>query len=475
MKSRLQTLATLALLILTLPACTLGPDYHRPVMETPAGFKAEGSWQESAPRDEQSRGSWWTVFNDPALNELEQKASTANLEVQAAVARLDQARALLGVSRAEFLPRVDLNASGKRSKISLSQFGIDSSGPSSFITSYYNIPLDLSYEIDLWGRVRRSVEAATADADGSLAALESIRLTLQGEVARSYFALRTVDAQSALLQRTIELRRQSLNLVTSLFDNGQIGELDVARAGAELAATEAEQAGLQGSRSALENALAVLVGQNPSVFHLAAAPLDVLAPAVAPGLPASLLERRPDVAAAERSMAAANARIGVAKTTFFPAIRLTGNAGFSSSETADLLNWDNRTWGLGPSISLPIFSGGRNRANLQRSKAVYEEAVANYRQQVLVAFRDVEDALAALSALREQEEAQQRSLQAARRASDLSDKRYRAGLVSYLEVVDSQRTALQSERLVTDILGRQLQTTVTLIKSLGGGWEETAL
>jgi multidrug efflux system outer membrane protein len=174
-------------------------------------------------------------------------------------------------------------------------------------------------------------------------------------------------------------------------------------------------------------------------------------------------------------MAAANARIGVAKTAFFPAIRLTGSAGYASNETSDLLNWDSRTWGLGPSISLPIFSGGRNRANLQRSKAVYEEAVANYRQQVLVAFRDVEDALAALSALKEQEEAQQRSLQAARRASDLSDKRYRAGLVSYLEVVDSQRTALQSERLVTDILGRQLQTTVTLIKSLGGGWEEAAL
>jgi multidrug efflux system outer membrane protein len=467
MKSPLQTLATLALLLLTLPGCTLGPDYHRPVMETPAGFKAEGSWQESAPRDEQSRGLWWTVFNDPALNELEQKASTGNLEVQGAVARLDQARALLGVSRADRLPRLDFNPSATRGRTSA--FGVSAVG------NDLRLPLDLGYEIDLWGRVRRSVEAASADADGSLAALESIRLTLQGEVARNYFALRTVDAQSALLQRTIELRRQSLNLVTSLFDNGQIGELDVARARAELAATEAEQAGLQGSRSALENALAVLAGENPSVFRLAAAPLDLRAPAVAPGLPASLLERRPDVAAAERSMAAANARIGVAKTAFFPAIRLTGSAGYASNETSDLLNWDSRTWGLGPSISLPIFSGGRNRANLQRSKAVYEEAVANYRQQVLVAFRDVEDALAALSALKEQEEAQQRSLQAARRASDLSEKRYRAGLVSYLEVVDSQRTALLSERLVTDILGRQLQTTVTLIKSLGGGWEEAAL
>jgi multidrug efflux system outer membrane protein len=292
MKSRLQTLATLALLLLTLPACTLGPDYHRPVMETPAGFKAEGSWQESAPRDEQSRGLWWTVFNDPALNELEQKASTGNLEVQAAVARLDQARALLGVSRADRLPRLDFNPSATRGRTSA--FGVSAVG------NDLRLPLDLGYEIDLWGRVRRSVEAASADADGSLAALESIRLTLQGEVARNYFALRTVDAQSALLQRTIELRRQSLNLVTSLFDNGQIGELDVARARAELAATEAEQAGLQGSRSALENALAVLAGENPSVFRLAAAPLDLRAPAVAPGLPASLLERRPDASASPK-------------------------------------------------------------------------------------------------------------------------------------------------------------------------------
>jgi multidrug efflux system outer membrane protein len=329
----------------------------------------------------------------------------------------------------------------------------------------------LSYEIDLWGRVRRSIEAAEADVESSFADYQNLLLTLQAELARSYFTLRAVDNEIELLQQTIKLRLATRDLVKSKFDNGQVGQLDLSRAESELATTEAEAFGLQKQRGELENAIAVLIGLPPANFSLTTGLLTQGPPPVSPGLPSALLERRPDVAAAERQMAAASARIGVARTAFFPAISLTGSAGFGSTQVDSLFEWDNRTWGLGPAISLPIFDYGRNRANLDQARAAYDEAVANYRQQVLVAFQEVEDGLNGLQVLAQQGLSLQQATAAANQAWQISEKRYRAGLVSYLEVVDSQRTALLAERALVQLRGQQLNSSVLLIKALGGGWQ----
>lgn len=457
---------TAGLLALALTGCTLGPNYVKPDAPAPLSFKEGAPWSEANPQDQLAKGAWWKLYRDPALNELQDRAAAANQQLKAAVARLDQARALAGLSRAEQTPRLDLDPRAQRGRFTAEQSGLKTGRTA----NSFSLPLDLSYEVDLWGRVRRSVEAATATAEASAADLETVRLSLHAEVARSYFALRALDAEIALLQRTIELRQEALFLVQTRFANGVVSELDVARAETELASTEAEKIGLSQRRGELEHALALLLGEAPANFTLAATPLDLPPLSVAPGLPSQLLERRPDVAAAERQMAAANARIGIAKTAFFPAIRLTGSAGYQSGEIASLFDWSSRAWALGPAISLPIFDGGRNSANLERAEAAHEEAVANYRQQLLVAFGEVEDGLLGLRALSEQAEVQQRAVQAAQKAAELSDKRYRAGRVSYLEVVDAQRTALQSERAAVQILGQRLQTSVLLIKALGGGW-----
>ncbi|BCR06761.1 RND transporter [Desulfuromonas versatilis] len=468
MKNSRQWLPILAIAAALIAGCTLGPDYARPELAIPLAYKENAPWKEAAPGDQAPRGAWWEIYGDPLLNNLEEQAAAANQDLAAAFARVTQARAVARIDQADRLPRVDLNAAAGRSR---TPADFSFSGAAS--TDYsFSLPLDLGYEIDLWGRVRRAVEASRADAAASEADYRNLLLVLQAEVARNYFALRSLDSEIDLLQATVELRRENLELVESLFRNGQIGQLDVARARTELASTQAEAVGLEKRRAELEHALAVLVGQPASSFTLAPAPLELAPPAVAAGLPSSLLERRPDVAAAERQMAAANSRIGVAKTAFFPAVSLTGSAGFASSEASGLFDWDNRTWALGPAVSLPIFEAGRNSANLERARAAYEEAVARYRQQVLVAFAETEDALAGLRILAAQAEALERSVIAAREAAEISGKRYRAGLVSYLEVVDSQRTALQAERGAVQVLGQRLQSSVLLIKALGGGWEQ---
>lgn len=456
-----------ALGILMTTGCLLGPDYQKPLITTPLIYKDGAPWKTGQPQDAVAKGAWWTVYNDPTLNRLEEEARTANPDLMAAFYRVEQARANARVSEADRLPRVDLNPSALRTRESEDFSAL---GDITRVKDY-RVPFDLSYEVDLWGRVRRSVEAAHADYQASRADYETVLLTLQAEVARNYFSLCSLDSEIDLLQRTVQLRQENLDLVNSLFKNGQVAQLDVARATTELEVTQADAIGLEKLRAETENALAILTGQPASVFTLESSPLDPVPPAVAAGLPSSLLERRPDVATAERVMAAANARIGIAKTAFFPSIRLTGSTGFESTEFADLLDWDNHTWGFGPSISLPIFEAGRNAARLEQAKAAHSEAVANYRSQVLVAFHEVENSLAGLSILARQAEAQSRAAQAARQAADLSAKRYRAGRVSYLEVVDSERTALQTAQKTTQIIGQRYQASVSLIKALGGGWQ----
>jgi len=456
---------------LLLTACTVGPAYHPPEPAMPAAWQESGPWRPAEPRDEVPRGAWWMVFGDPDLNRLEEQAMADNPGLRIASARVAQARAALGASRAEWLPRLDLAPSASRSRITFEQFGI-----SEGITfNDFNFPLDLNYELDLWGRVRNSVKAAGAEAQASLADYRSGRLSLQAEVARTWFSLRAADSESILLQRAIDLRRENLKLVRSRYEAGETGKLDLTRAETELASAEAETKAVARGRASLVHALAVLTGQPASNFALPESPLELAAPAIAPGLPASLLERRPDVAAAERRMAAANARIGVAKAAFFPEVRLFGSAGFNSGEASDLFSWDSRTWALGPSISLPVFDGGRNRAGLRRAEAVWNETAADYRRTVLAAIGEVEDGLSGLRYLGGQAESLEKAVEAAEEAAGLSRKRYRAGLVSYLEVVDAERSMLLFQRQAARILGQRLETSAFLIKALGGGWDKGSI
>lgn len=453
-----------------LGGCAVGPDYERPAQVAPARYKAEelGSWKEGKPLDHLPKGAWWEVFGDKTLNELEVRATEASYEVRAAVARVDQARATARVARSELMPTLDANPGWRRERFSPNQvpnFG-------DITANTFRTPLDLSYEVDLWGRVRRGFESARAEAGASVAAYHNILLTLQSDIAQNFFALRALDAEIAAVAATVGLRQEQVQLVRSRFEGGIGNELDVARAETELATTEAEAASLRRRRAELENAIAILIGANPSTFRLPEAKWNAEPPAIPAGLPGELLERRPDVAEAERQLAAANARIGVAKAAFFPVLTLTGSGGFVSGELDTLFKWDSRVWSIGPSLSLPIFAGGRNRADYERSQAGFDEALARYRQQVLVAFGDVENSLSAIRYLIDQADAQQRAVANARRAAELATERYRAGLVSYLEVVDASREALQADRANAQLAGQRQIAAVQLIKALGGGWTE---
>jgi multidrug efflux pump len=453
---------------------TVGPDYHVPSNNVPQVYKAEelGQWKVGQPLDNVPKGNWWEIFGDTNLNALEIEALQANQSLRAAVARVDEARATARVARADLLPSLYAEPSFNRQRYSPNQqpyFG-------SITASTWTTPLDLSYEIDIWGRVRRGFQAARADAQASVANLGNVLLTLQSDVAQNYFRLRSLDAEIATVSGTVALRHEQVNLVQSRFNGGIGNELDIARAETELATTEAEAAALAQQRAELENAVAVLVGTNPSSFHLTALNTnwDPIAPEIPSGLPGQLLERRPDVAQAERQLAASNARIGVAKGSFFPVVSLTASGGFLSAETDSLFNWSSRIWSIGPSVSLPIFAGGRLKAEYHRAQAVYEESVANYRQQVLVAFGDVENSLSGIRFLADQSAAQRRAVTNAQRAQDLATDRYRSGIVSYIEVVDASRDTLTSERANAQLAGQRLIADVQLIKALGGGWNQSA-
>lgn len=458
------------ILTLILAACTAGPEYRRPEVAVPASFREGAPWKPVEPADHLLKGRWWEVFADGQLDELMERVAAANQDLKASLARVDQARAAVRVSGAGRYPEVDLDPSVERKRTADAL----ASGGSGETSTTLRMPLNLAYEVDLWGRVRRSVQAAGSDYQASRADYGNLMLTLQAEAARNYFALRALDAEIDILGQTLELRGRNLDLVRSLFENGQVGRLDLARAETELANARADASALERLRASRQNTLAVLAGEPAPGFQISGRPLDPETPLpdVTPGLPSTLLERRPDIAAAERRLMADNARIGVAEAAFFPSISLTGSAGYSSDQLSSLFQWGNRTWALGPFVSLPILDGGRNRAARDLAEARWTESVANYRQAVLAAFAEVEGSLSDLRTLQTQARAQRQALASARRAADLTNKRYRAGLVSYLDVVISERTVLANELLAVRVLGQRLQATVTLIKALGGGWEE---
>lgn len=450
---------------LAVSGCMVGPDYQKPAIPAPAAFTETGPWKVAAPSDHLPKGSWWSIYNDPVLDRLANQATAASPTIQAAIARRDQAFALARVDRADLMPRLGVNASAERGRTAPTSRAAASTG-NTFI-----LPLDLSYEIDLWGRVRRSYESARANAEASEADYQNVLLGVQADVARAYFSLRALDVERALIARTQDSRMRSLEIVRRRFQLGASGELDVSLAQTELATSESDLLAIDQERTALRYALAVLCGQQPEGFTLEenATPFGEV-PAVPLGLPSQLLERRPDVAAAERSLAAVNAQIGVAKAAFFPAIGLTGSAGFRSDDLDDLLKWDNRQWSFGPSVSLPIFEGGRNRANYERAQAVYQEALAGYRQNILVAFSEVETALSDIRRLTDRSAVLDRAVASSRRAADLVSIRYRSGQVGYLDVTDAERTAIANERLAAQIRGQQFVSSVLLVKALGGGW-----
>jgi len=467
-----------ALLALTLgtgcASSAVGPDYQRPAVEAPAAYKSTnelGSWKVGAPMDGQRKGEWWKAYGDPELDALMARANTANQELRAAMARVEQARSTARLSFGDLFPTLAANPSWRRERYSPNQepsFG-------SITATTIRAPLDLSYELDLFGQVRRRFESARADAASEVAARANLLLVLQADVAQNYFLLKSLDVELAIMAQTIQLRADELRLVRGRFDGGIGNELDVARAEAELAAAEGESAAMEWRRDQLENALAVLAGEMPSAFTIPRATqgwtsTGFTVPEIPPGLPSDLLERRPDIAQAERLIASANARIGVAKAAYFPSIRLTGSGGYMSAELDNLFNWDSRIWSIGPSVSIPIFAGGRNAANLNRAKAAHEESVARYRQVVLRAFAEVENSLSGIHHLASQSAAQERVVEAASRAATIAADRYKAGIVSYLEVVDANRVALGARRGQAQLLGQRLSAGVGLVRALGGGW-----
>ncbi len=454
-----------------LAGCMVGPNYSRPSAPVPTAYSGEtNQWKVAEPRANLPRGNWWEIFGDPELNRLELQANLANQELRAALAVFEQARAFVDVSRAGYFPHVNAAPSVTRERDSANRpvNGLSTGIPDTYNT--FSVPLDASYEVDLWGRVRRTVESARANAAASLDDVETVRLSIQAEVASDYFTLHALDAEIELLHSSVEVFQKSLELTRNRRAVGIATDLDVAQAETVLKTTEAQLPVTILQRVKVEHALAVLTGQSASTFAEPQKSLDLQPPILPAGLPSELLERRPDIAAAERRMASANANIGIAKAAFYPKVTLNGLAGFESISAGTLFSWPSRIWAFGPTINLPLFTGGQLRAELRQANAAYDQVVANYRQNVLNAFAEVEDNLAAQQLLVAQDQAEAAALQSAQKTLDIANNRYRAGLVTYLEVATAQNSALDLERNVVRLRGDRLVTTVALIKSLGGGW-----
>jgi multidrug efflux system outer membrane protein len=471
-------LAALPAVALVCAGCSgIAPAYQRPPQAVPTQFVAASPWKEAAPGDLLTRGNWWAIFGDDALDRLEQQAHTNNLRLQAAAARVDQARAIAGTFDAPLYPRVDFSPELARQAVSGHRVDQPSKRPGNFAydTNFFRVPLYVSYEVDLWGKVRNSVKAADARVEATQAAYQTVLLTLESDIAQTYFALRITDEELRILNRNLDLRRRAYDLISVRKRGGLASELDVARIDTELQTTAADIQAVTRRRIELQNALAVLAGQMPEQFQLTERPLDCKPPAIPVGLPADLLERRPDIAEAERLLIARNAEIGVARAAYFPSIRLTGAIGFESTDLSTLLDRDSLIWTIGAAITQPLFDAGRNRANVERAKAAFDENQAVYRERLLVAFQEVENALSGLSILQQQYDLQSRAVSSAEHAEQLATARYKTGLVIVLEVIDAQRTRLQTERARLQTLNQQMSASVALVKALGGGWSVAEL
>jgi multidrug efflux system outer membrane protein len=454
-------------LVLLLAACSasLPPIDPEKLPPTPASFKeGDGRWTVAAPAEAQPRGEWWKAFSDPVLDELVERAERSNTSIQVAAARLVQARALVRETNAQRAPQVDIGASADRVR------GIVG-GVSVPATSIFAANANLSYEVDLFGRIGQAVDAAKLDVRAREGLLQSARLLVQAEVAQTYLALRALDAERALVRGTVGAYQDTLSLTERRFRAGDVAELDVSRAKTEVAATESEALALDRRRAELEHALAVLVGEAASQFSMQPNEWNSALPLIPAGVPSTVLTRRPDVSAAQNTLLAAQTRVGVAKAAWFPSVALTATGGFASTDLGDLFKWSARAWGLGVLTSLPVFDGGRREAGIQNAGGEFDVAVARYREQVLVAFKDVEDQLAALRLLAEQAQAQERAVASASRSTQLSDVRYRNGYVSQLDLLDARRSELSNRRQALQVRSAQYQSTVALVRALGGSWD----
>jgi NodT family efflux transporter outer membrane factor (OMF) lipoprotein len=485
--------------------CMVGPDYRRPPTTAPAAFKEPPppNWKTATPSDQLPRGKWWELFGDPQLNALEEQVSVSNQSIAQAEAQFRAARAAAGVARANLFPTVTAAPSASRSRSNTGRTaapvapgaagggsgtgGSGTTGSSgstgapaavaatSGTVSIFEVPIDVSYEVDLWGRIRRQVEASVATAQASAGDLETMRLSMQAELAVDYFQLHGVDAERQLLVTTAGAYQKALDLTTNRYNQGIASGVDVAQAQTQLETTRAQAIDLDVQRTQLEHAIAVLIGKPPAELTIAAAPIGVKPPVVPVALPSELLERRPDIAANERRMAAANAQVGVAVAAYYPTLSLSGAAGFESTALSSLFDWPSRFWSLGATAVQTLFNGGGLHAATEQAKANYDAAVAAYRQNVLTAFQDVEDNLSALRVLDAEATQEAVAVAAAERSLALSNFRYQGGITTYLEVITAQAAALADERTAVDIQTRRMTAAVNLVKAVGGGWSDADL
>lgn len=476
----------LAAASLMLSACAVGPDYHRPPTLVPAQFEQVEGWKAAAPADALHRGEWWTLYNDPVLDELVGRLNVSNQNLASAEAQYRQARALVRSARASFFPSVTTDAGvtrsgrgGGSSSVITGQTGQGGNTVSTVrgggISEDYQATLGASWELDLWGKLRRTLSANSASAQASLADLAAARLSLQSELVQNYLQLRIMDEQKRLLEATVSAYERALRLTQNQYNAGIVPRSDVSQAQTQLKSAQAQVIDLQWQRAQLENAIAVLIGVPPASFELAELTSIPRVPDVPAGVPSQLLERRPDIASAERNVAAANERIGVATAAYYPDLTISARGGYTNSGLSDLFSLPNRFWSLGPSLAVTLFDAGARRAEVERSEAAYDQTVATYRQAVLTGFREVEDYLVQLSVLEREAQVQQEALDAARESLRLIENQYRAGTIDFNSVVNVQATALNNERTNLTLLGSRLTASVQLIAALGGGWDATTL
>jgi outer membrane protein, multidrug efflux system len=465
-----------ALLAVCTVGCTVGPGYKRPTAQVPDAWKGEGPWQTAAPKDAIPKGAWWQVFHDAELDRLEQELLPANQSLVAAQDRLSQARSQARIASSAYFPALSADPSGQRQRLSGNRPLSGSTVATAPVTqNVFTVPFSVSYELDLFGRARRNLEAANASLQGSAADLENVRLVLTAELAADYFNLRELDREAGVVRQSVEIQQKGLDLVNRRHEGGVASGLEVAQQAALLDSTATQLSLVLQQRAQFEHAIAVLTGKSASAFSLAEAPFDAAPPAIPTGVPSEILERRPDVATSERQMAFENAQVGLAMAAFYPHITLGGSGGWESRDIATLINAPSAFWSLGGDLLQPIFNGGRNRANLAARRAAYDESVANYRESVLVAFQQVEDGLSGLALLNQGAKTQQAAVADSRRALDIANSRYVGGVTTYLDVITAQSALLNNERLATQLLGQQMVTSVFLVKALGGAWDASEI
>jgi len=455
--------------------CAVGPRYSRPSAPVPTDYKeTPQNWKPAQPADQTLRGKWWEIYQDPQLNALEEKINISNQSLKAAQAQFAQARATVRYNRADYYPTITAGVSAARDRYSGNR-PLNTSPGVNETTNDLIIPVDMSYEPDVWGRVRRTVEAARADAQATLADLESVRLSVHAELAVDYFQARELDAEARLLDDTVASYTKQLELTDNRYKGGVASQVDVAQAQTQLETARAQAIDVREQRTQFEHAIAVLIGEPASTFSLPVVTLNATPPVIPPGLPSELLERRPDVASTERQMASANARIGIARAAYFPLFNLGPSAGFESTTIVNWLSSPSAFAYVGASAVVTAFDVGRRRAASDQARAAYDQAVANYQQNVLTAYQEVEDNLAGLRLLEDESNTETRAVAAAEHSLALSNNRYRGGVTTYLEVITAQATALADERTAVQISGRRMVDSVLLIKALGGGWDAASL